>query len=118
MTPPAALSNSTTTVDLKSIDSGAAARHLDDLTIAAGQSFPLATASGANAVPVAPSSGTPGGEAPEVKPAELGPPYFGRLDLAVEDKVRAFYLVSTMVGRFSPCLFLFSLGARQCSRWE
>ena len=118
MTPLAASSNSAATVDLKSTDSGAAVRHLKDSTIAAGQSFPLATASGADAVPVVPSSGAPGGEAPEAKPAELGPPYFGRLDLAVEDKVRAFDLVSTMVGRFNPCLFLFSLGALQYSRWE
>ena len=44
-----------------------------------------------------PSSEAPGADAPEVKPAELGPPYFGRLDLAVEDKVRAFDHVSTMV---------------------
>ena len=118
MTPPAASSNSAATVDLRSTNSGADAGRLEDPTIAVGQSFPLATASGADAVPVAPSSEAPGGEAPEVKPAELGPPYFGRLDLAVEDKVRAFDLVSTMVGRFVPCLFLFSLGARQCSRWE
>src|SRR4051812_18212838 len=87
MTPPTASSNSTATVDLKSTDSGAAA----------GQSFPLATAPSAGAVPVAPSSEAPGAETPEVKPAELGPPYFGCLDLAVEDKVHAFDLVSTMV---------------------
>ena len=105
MTPPAASSNSAATVDLKSTNSGAAAGRLEDPTIVAGQSFPLATASGADAVPVAPSSGAPGGEASEVNPAELGPPYFGRLDLAVEDKVRAFDLISTMVGGFIPCLF-------------
>jgi hypothetical protein len=118
VTPPAASSNSAATVDLKSTDSGAAAGRLEDPTVAAGQSFPLATASGADVVPVAPSLKAPGGEAPEAKHAELGPPYFGRFDLAVEDKVRAFDLVSAMVGRFFPCLLLFSLGARQCSRWE
>ena len=87
MTPPAASSNSTTTIDLKSTDS----------RVAAGQFFPLATAPSAGAIPVAPSSGAPGAETPEVKPAELGPPYFGRLDLAIEDKVRAFDHISTMV---------------------
>ena len=109
MTPPAASSNSVATVDLKSTDSGAAAGRLEDPTVAAGQSFPLATAS------VAPSLRAPGDEAPEAGHAELGPPYFGRFDLAVEDKVRAFDLVSAMVGRSFPCLLLFSLGARQCS---
>ena len=97
MTPPAASSNSMATADLKSTDSGAAARLAEDPTVAAGQAFPLATAPSANAVPVVPSSKAPGADAPEVKPAELGPPYFGRLDLAVEDKVRAFDHVSTMV---------------------
>ena len=97
MTPPAASSNSAATVDLRSTDSGAAAGRLEDPTITAGQSFPLATASGADAVPVAPSSEVSGAETPEVKPAELGPPYFGHLDLAFEDKVRAFDLVSAMV---------------------
>ena len=119
MTPPAASSNSAATVDLKSTDSGAVAGRLEDPTVATGQSFPLATASGADVVPVAPSSlRAPGGEAPEAARAELGPPYFGRFDLAVEDKVQAFDLVSAMVGRSFPCLLLFSLGARQCSRWE
>ena len=97
VTPPAASRNSTATVDLKSTDSGVAARCLDDPVVAAGQSCPLATAPSADAVPVVPSLETPGADAPEVKPAELGPPYFGRLDLAVEDKVRAFDHVSTMV---------------------
>ena len=99
MTPPAASSNSTATVDLKSTDSGAAARHLEDPAVAASQSCPLATppAPSADAVPGAPSSEAPGAVAPEVKPAELGPPYFGRLDLAIEDKARAFDRVSAMV---------------------
>ena len=116
MSPPAASSNSAATVDLRPTDSGAAAGHLEDPPIAAAQSFPLATNSGAGAAPVASSSGALGGEASAAKHAELGPPYFGRLDLAVEDKVRALDLVSAMVGRFFPCLVLFSLGARQCSR--
>ena len=99
VTPPAASSTSATTVDLKSTDSGAAARHLEDPAVAAGQSCPLATppAPSADAVPSAPSSEAPGAVAPEVKPAELRPPYFGRLDLAVEDKARAFDRVSAMV---------------------
>ena len=97
VTPPAASSNSTATIHLKSTDSGAAARRLEDPTVAAGQSCPLATAPSANAIPVAPSSEAPGADAPEVKPAELGPPYFGRLDLAVEDKARAFDRFSAMV---------------------
>jgi len=57
----------------------------------------LATAPNADAVPVAPSSEAPGADAPEVKPAELGPPYFGCLDLAIEDKARVFDRVSAMV---------------------
>ena len=99
VTPPAASSTSATTVDLKSTDSGAAAGHLEDPAVAAGQSCPLATpaALSADAVPGVPSSGAPGAVAPEVKPAELGPPYFGRLDLAVEDKARVFNHVSVMV---------------------
>ena len=97
VTPPAASSNSTTTFDLKSTDSGVAARCLDDPVVAAGQSCPLATAPSANVVPVVPSSEAPGADALEVRPAELGPPYFGRLDLAIEDKARAFDRVSAMV---------------------
>ena len=97
VTPPAASNNSTATVDLKSTDSGAAARCLDDPVVAAGQSCPLATAPSADVVPVAPSSEAPGVDAPEVKPAELGPPYFGLLDLAVEVKARAFDRFSGMV---------------------
>ena len=110
MSPPTASSNSATTVDLRSTDSGAAAGHLEDPPIAAAHSFPLATDSGVGAAPVAPSLGAPGGEASAAKHAELGPPYFGRLDLAVEDKVHAFDLVSAMVGRFFPCLFYFHWG--------
>ena len=99
VTPPVASSNSTSTVDLKSTDSGAAAKHLEDPAVAAGQSCPLATppALSAGAVPGAPSSEVPGAVAPEDKPTELGPTYFGRLDLAVEDKSRAFDRVSVMV---------------------
>ena len=99
VTPPAASSNSTATVDLKSTDSGAAAKHLEDPAVDAGQSCPLAdpAAPCAAAVPGVPSSEAPGAVDPEVKPAELGPPYFGRLDLAIEDKARAFDRVSVMV---------------------
>ena len=87
------------TVDLKSTDSGAAAKHLEDPAVAAGQSCPLATpaAPSASAVPGVPSSEAPGDVTPEVKPAELGPPYFGRLDFPIEDKARAFDHVSVMV---------------------
>ena len=99
MTPPAASSTSAATVDLNLMDSGAAAKHLEDPAVAAGQSCPLATpaAPSAGAVPGVPSSEAPGAVAPEVKPAELGPPYFGQLDLAIEDKARAFDRVSVMV---------------------
>src|SRR3954468_17465583 len=92
VTPPATSSTSATTVDLKSTDSGAAARRLEDPAVAAAQSCPLATpaAPGADVVLGVPSSAVPGAVAPEVKPAELGPPYLGRLDLAIEDKARAF----------------------------
>ena len=99
VTPPAASSTSTATVDLKSTDSGAAAGHLEDPAVAAGQSLPLATPAApvSVVVPCVPSSGAQGAISSEVKPAELGPPYFGRLDLAIEDKARAFDRVSAMV---------------------
>ena len=97
VTPPAASSTSAATVDLKSMDSGAAAGHLEDPAVAAGQSLSLETPAAPNAVPCVPSSGAQGAISSEVKPAERGPPYFGRLDLAVEDKVRAFDHVSIMV---------------------
>ena len=60
VTPPAASSNSTATVDLKSTDSGATTRCLDDPVVAAGQSCPLATppAPSADAVPGAPFFGS------------------------------------------------------------
>src|SRR4051812_8903627 len=99
VTPPATSSTSAATVDLKSTDSGAAARHLEDPAVAGSQSCPLATpaAPSADAVLGVPSSEVPGDVAPKVKPAELGPPYFGRLDLASEDKARAIGRVSAMV---------------------
>src|ERR1044071_3754369 len=50
VTPPAASSTNAVTVDLRSTDSGAAAKHLEDPAVAAGQSCPLAT-------PAAPSAG-------------------------------------------------------------
>ena len=80
-----------------------------------GRSSPLATASGAGAVPVVPSSGVPVGEPSDAKPIELGPPFFGRFDLAAEDKIRAFDRFSANVSFYPEFL---SLGARQCSRWE
>ena len=84
---------------MKSTDSGAAAKHLEDPSAATGQSGPSATPSAPTAglAPGAPSSEAPGAVAPEVKPAELGPPYFGRLDLAIEDKARAFDRISVLV---------------------
>ena len=99
VTPSAASSTSAATVDLRSTDSGAAAKHLEDPSVAAGQSCPSATpaAPSAGVVPGVPSSEAPGAVALEDKPAELGPPYFGRLDLAIEDKARAFDRVSVMV---------------------
>ena len=51
----------------------------------------------AGVVPGAPSSEAPGVVAPESKPTELGPPYFGRLDLAIEDKARVFDHISKLV---------------------
>src|ERR1044072_2374270 len=92
VTPPAASSTSAATVDLKSTDSGATAWHIEDSVAAAGQSLPLSTpaAPGADVGPCVPSSGAQGAISSEVKPAELAPPYLGRLDLAVEDKARAF----------------------------
>ena len=71
--------------------SGAGAKHLEDPSAAAGQSGPSATpaAPTAGVVPGAPSSEAPGDVVPESKPSELCPPYFGRLDLAIEDKARS-----------------------------
>ena len=99
MDAPTASCTSAATIDLRSTDSGAAAKHLEDSSAAAGQSGPSATpaAPSAGVVPGAPSSEAPGAVAPESKPTELGPPYFGRLDLAIEDKARAFDRVSVLV---------------------
>ena len=60
------------------------------------------------AVPFVPSAEAPDGGASDVKIAELGPPYFGRLDLAAEDKIRAFDQFSTMV---SSVLAFFFIGS-------
>jgi len=111
VTPPAASSTSSATVDLKSTDSGAAAGHLEDPAVAAGQSRPLAApaAPSADAVPCVPSSGAQGAISAEVKPAELVPPYFGHLDLVIEDKSRSFDRISAMVSRFEP--FSFFIGS-------
>ena len=97
MTPPAASSNSAATVDLKSTGSGAAAGRHEDAAVAVDRSLPLATVSDAGATPVVPSAEAPVDRSLAAKPAELGPPYFVRLDLAAEDKIRAFDRFSSMV---------------------
>ena len=107
MTPPAASSNSAATVDLKSTDSGAAVGRHEDTAVAVDRLFPLATASDTGAVPVVPSSEAPVGGASDVKLTELGPPYFGHLDLAAEDKIRAFDHFSAMVSSVLALCFFF-----------
>ena len=115
MTPPAASSNSAATVDLKSTGSGAATGRHEDEPVAVDPSLPLAVVSDAGATSVVPSAEAPVDRSLGAQPVELGPPYFGRLDLAAEDKIRAFDQFSSMVGLVIVC---FSSGARQCSRWE
>ena len=58
--------------------------------------------SGAGVIPAAAPPGAPGVVAPDVKPATPGPPYLGRLDLAVEDKVHLFDRIAELVS----CLLL------------
>ena len=58
VTPPAASSTSAATVDLKSTDSGAAAGHLEDLAVAAGQSCPVEAPAAPSTEP-SPSSAVP-----------------------------------------------------------
>ena len=94
-------------VDLKSTDSGAAVGRQEDTAVAVDQSFSLATVSDAGAVPVVPSAEAPIGGASDVKLTELGPPYFGRLDLAAEDKIRAFDHFSAMVSSVVALCFFF-----------
>ena len=77
------------------------------MAVAVDRSFPLATTSDASAVPVVPSSKAPVGGASDVKPTELGPPYFGRFDLAAEDKIRAFDHFSAMVSSILALCFFF-----------
>ena len=91
-TTPAVSSTSASTVDLRSTDSGVAAKHPEGSSAAVVQSGPLVTpaVSGAGVVLDAPSSKAPDVVAPNAKPAAPGPPYLGRLDLGVEDKVRFF----------------------------
>ena len=115
MTPPAASSNSAATADLKSTGSGAATGRREGVPVAVGQSLPLAAVLDAGATSVVPSAEAPAGGSLDARSFELGPPYFGRLDLAAEDKIRAFDQFSSMVCAFIVC---FSSGARQCSRWE
>ena len=95
-------------VDLKSTDSGAAMGRHEDTAVAVDRSFPLVTVLDAGAVPVVPSAEAPVCGASDVKLAELGPPYFGRLDLAAEDKIRAFDQFSAMV---SSVLAFFFIGS-------
>ena len=60
-------------------------RH-EDTAVAVDRSFPLVTASDAGAVPIVPSLEALVGGASDVKLTDLGPPYFGCLDLAAKDK--------------------------------
>ena len=115
MTPPAASSNSAATADLRSTGSRAATGRREGVPAAVDQSLPLAAVSGAGATSVVPPAEAPVDRSLDAKPVELGPPYFGRLDLAAEDKIRAFDQFSSMVCAFT---IYFSSGARQCSRWE
>ena len=55
-----------------------------------------------------PSAEAPVDGASDVKLAELGPPYFGRHDLAAEDKIHAFDQFSAMV---SSVLAFFFIGS-------
>ena len=96
---PAASSTSAATIDLRSTESGAAAKHLEDSSAALGQSGPSTTpaVSGAGVVPDAPSSKAPGAVASDAKPAVPGLPYLGRLDLVIEDKARFFDRIAGLV---------------------
>ena len=98
-TAPAASSTSAATVDLRSTDSGAAGKHLEDSSTAAGQYGPSTTpvVSGAGVVPNAPSSKAPGAVASNAKLAVPGLPYLGRLDLGIEDKARFFNHIAGLV---------------------
>ena len=98
-TAPAVSSTSTATIDLRSNDSGVAAKHLEDSLAAMGQSGPSMTpaVSGAGVVPDAPSSKAPDVVAPGAKPAAPVLPYLGRLDLGVEDKARFFDRIAGLV---------------------
>ena len=92
MPAPAVSSTSAATIDLRSTDSGAAAKHLEDSSAAIGQSGPSTTpaVSGAGVVPHAPFANAPDAVASDAKPVVPGPPYLGWLDLAVEDKAHFF----------------------------
>ena len=96
------------TVDLRSTDSGVAAKHPEDSSAAAGQSVPSATPaiSGAGVTPAAAPARAPGAVASysDVKPAVPGPPYLGRHDLAAEDKIRFFDRIAELVSSY--CLLV------------
>ena len=80
-------------------------RH-EDTAVAVDRSFPLVTVSDAGAAPVVPSAEAPVDRSLDAKPVELGPPYFGRLDLAAEDKIRAFDQFSAMVSSVLASFFI------------
>ena len=82
--------------------------HHEDTAIPVDRSFPLVIVSDAGAAPVVPSAEAPVDGASDVKLAELGPPYFGRLDLAAEDKIHSFDQFSAMV---SSVLAFFFIGS-------
>ena len=98
-TAPDASSTSAATVDLRSTNSGTAAKHLEDSPAAIGQSGPsmTPTVSGAGVVPGALSSKAPGDVASDAKPAVPSLPYLGCLDLGIEDKAHFFDRIAGLV---------------------
>ena len=78
-----------------------AGKHPEGSSAVVGQPVSSTTpaVSGAGVIPAASSSKAPGAVASSVdaKPAVPGPPYLGRLDLAVEDKVHFFDRIPEMV---------------------
>ena len=90
-----------------STGSGAAVGRREDVPVAVDQSLPLASFSDAGTTSVVPSAEAPVDRSLDAQPVELGPPYFGRLDLAAEDKIRAFDQFSSMV---SPVYCMFFIG--------
>ena len=98
-TAPAASSTSAATIDLRSTDSGAAAKHPEESSAAVGQSGPSATPAvlGAGVFPVVVSAKAPGAIASDAKPVVPSLPYLGRLDLGIEDKARFFDRIAGLV---------------------